>query len=139
VNRAPVRRQREPRLSRVDAIGDAHVSHADDDDAGAAADQHGGGEQGRHSPKLLPIHGLGLSRNGVLSNFDGFSRAYVIKIQPLAEYLEGGLTKILGGGDTPPLRPTMTSRRPLREAPHPFSLEKWYLLTLSKIILLCWR
>jgi hypothetical protein len=41
---------------------------------------------------------------GEVSNFDGFSRAYVVKqIRPSAEFLEGwvGLPKFLGGGDPP--------------------------------------
>jgi hypothetical protein len=49
------------------------------------------------------IHGFGLSCRGVaeVSNLDGFSRAYIVKISPSAEFFEGGLTKILGGFDTP--------------------------------------
>jgi hypothetical protein len=45
---------------------------------------------------FVPIHGFGLSRRGgVFSTFGGFSRAYVLKIRPLAEFLEGGLLEIL--------------------------------------------
>jgi hypothetical protein len=44
------------------------------------------------------IHGFG-SQGGAVSNFDGFSRAYVVKIRPSAEFFEvgGGLPDILGG------------------------------------------
>jgi hypothetical protein len=58
---------------------------------------------------------------GVVSNFDGFSRAYVVKIRPSAEFLEGGgLPKILGGGHPPSLNPCMVFLQGTPESPSGF-------------------
>jgi hypothetical protein len=42
-----------------------------------------------------------------VSNFDGFSRAYVVKIRPSTEFLERGYLSKNLGGSSPPLHPCM--------------------------------